>query len=165
MGQGQFGPHRLQTPLLILVSPYAFTRFREMPPLSRQSTIFLQSKLTEELNSELFWIDGGIPSAFHEETIRLFEGAATPLECSPAPSTEHLLPLFDDDHLGPPSTASGDAERVNFADFTLYPWPMSFGNQPDDLYAAFSLSGPSLSIMMTDCTFIPHHVALAIPIK
>jgi hypothetical protein len=104
MGQGQFGPHRLQTssshPRLLI----RFCRFREMSPLSRQSTIFLQSKLTEELNSELFWIDGAVPSAFHEETIRMFEGAATPLEGSPAPPpsiscrcpttiTSALLPL------------------------------------------------------------------------
>jgi hypothetical protein len=141
-----------------------FTRLREMPPLSRQSTVFLQSKLTEELNSELFWIDGVIASAFHNETIRLFEDTVTPLEGSPAPAPEHLLPLFDDDHLGPPSTTPGDAGRVNFVNFPSDVWPVSFGNQPDDLYATFPLS-PSLSIITTDCTFILHHVASIIPIR
>ena len=132
-----------------------------MSPLCGQPTVFLQSKLTEELNSESLWIDGVISSAFHEETFSLFEGAATPLEGSPVPPTAHLLPLFDDDHLGPPS---GDAERVNFADFALYAGAMPFGDQPDDLYATFSLS-PSLSITMTDCTSIPHRAALTIHIR
>ena len=86
-----------------------------MSLLRRQSTIFLQAKLTEELNSEPFWTDEVISSAFHEETLRLFEGAAVSLEGSPAPPTEHLLPLFDDDHLGPLSATSEDAERVGFA--------------------------------------------------
>ena len=160
MGQGQFGPHHLQTPLLIFISSYAFTRLREMSPLCRQSTVFLQSKLTEEPNSESLWIDRVVSSAFHEDIFSLPEGAATSLEGSPVPPTAHLLPLFDD-HLGPPS---GDAERVNFAGFTLYAWDMPFGNQPDDLYATFSLS-TSLSITMTDCTFIPHRAALTIHIR
>jgi hypothetical protein len=134
-----------------------------MSPLSRQSTIFLQSKLTEELNSELFWIDGAIASAFYED-IRLFEGVAMPLEGSPVPAPEHLLPLFDDDLLGPLSATPGDAGRVNFVDFTSNALPMPLGNQPGGLYATLSLS-PSLSIMTTDCTFIPHRVASTMPIR
>ena len=161
MGQGQFCPHHPQTPLLIFISSYAFARFREMSPLYRQSTVFAQPKLTEQPNSESFWIDGAISSALHEDTFCLPEGAAMPLvEGSPVPPTVHLLPLFGDDHLGPPS---GDAERVNFTEFTLPVWAMPFGNQSNDLYATFSLS-PLLSIMMTDYTFILHHVAFTIHI-
>jgi len=161
MGQGQFCPHHLQTPLLIFISSYAFTRFREMSPLYRHSTIFLPSKSTEEPNSESFWFDGAISSALHEGTFCLPEGAAMPLEGPPVPPTVHLLPLSGDDHLGPPS---GDPERVNFAGFTPYAWAMPFGNQPDDLYATFSLS-LSLSTMTADYTFIPHRIAFSIHIR
>lgn len=150
MGQGKFGPHRLQTPLLILFSSYAFSCFREMSPLRRQSTTFLQSSLTEELNSESFWTDGVVHSALYEDTLRLLEGAATPLEGSPALPTNHLLPSFDDDQLGPPSASSPNVERVNVVDFTSDVCPMPFGVRPDDLYATFSLS-PSLSTITTDC--------------
>jgi len=125
-----------------------------MSPLRRESTIFLLSRLTEELNSESFWIDRTIDSAFHEETFRLLEGAATPLEGLPTLPTNHLLPSFDDDHLGPPSASPPDAERVNFVDFTSDVCPMPFGFQPGDLYATFSLS-PSLLIITTDCTLPP----------
>jgi len=161
MGQGQFGPHHLQPPLLIFISSYAFARFREMSPVYRQSTVFVQPRLTEEPNSESFWVDGAISSALREYIFCLPEGAAIPLEGSPVPPTVHLLPLSGDDYLGPPS---GDAERVNFADFTLPVWAMPFVDQPDDLYATFSLS-PSLSIMMTDCIFISHRVAFTMHIK
>jgi len=96
---------------------------------------FLQPELAEELNSESPWLDGTISSASHEDTFRPFEGAATPLEGSPVTPTIHLLPFFDDDYLGPPS---GDAERVNFVDFTSDAWIMPFGSQFDNPYATFS---------------------------
>lgn len=161
MGQGQFASHRLRTPLLICISSCYFTRFREMSPLSEQFADFLQPEFAEEFNSESPWLAGTISSASHEDTFRSFEGAATPLEGSPVPPTVHLLSWFDDDYLGP---SSGDAERVNFADFTLDTWVMPFGTQSDDPYATFSLS-LSLSIMMTDRTFILDRVALAIAIR
>ena len=161
MGQGQFASHRLQTPLLIFISSCSFTRFREMSPLSKQFTDFLQPELAEELNSESPWLGGTISSTSHEDSFRSLEGAATPLEGSPIPPSVHLLPWFDDDYLGPPS---GDAERVNFADFTLDAWVMPFGTQSDNPYATFSLS-PSLSIMMTDRAFILDRVALTIAIR
>ena len=110
-----------------------------MPPLSRQTTIFLQSKLTEELNSELFWTDGVVSSAFREETLRLFEGSATPLEASPTLPISHLLSLSDDEYLGPHSVASDDAERVNFVGFTSDACTMPYVDQPDELYATFTL--------------------------
>jgi len=135
-----------------------------MSPLRRQSTIFLQSKFTKDLNPEPFWTDGTISSPFHEETPRLFEGATMPLEGSPVLPTKHLLPPSADDHFGPPSAAAGDVERVSFADFTLDTCVIPFGNQPVDLYATFSLSS-SLSVMTTDYTFIPHRVALTIYIS
>ena len=125
-----------------------------MSPLRRQSTIFLPSKLTPEelaLNSEHFWIDGAITSALCEDAFRLFEGAATPVEGSPSATTDHLLPSFDDDHLDPPSAPSGDDECVGIVDFAPDSYPIPFGNQPDDLYATFSLF-PSALRMMTDCT-------------
>jgi len=159
MGQGQFGPHRLQTPLLIFISSCSFACLRNMSPLGTQSAAFPQSTLAEDLNSEFPWLDGTIRSIFHEDFFRLFEDAATPLEGSPVPPTTHPLPLSDDDHLGPPS---GDAERVDFADFALDAWAMPFGDQLDDPYATFSLSPLP---MITDCTFILHRVASTIPIK
>ena len=137
LGQGEFGLHCLQSPLLILSSSYTPPPLCTMSPLLRQPTIFLQSKLTEELNSEPFWIDGLISSVFHEDSFRSLEGAATPLEGSP---TLHLLPSFEDDNLGPPSLSSGGAERVNFVGFNSDPCPMPFGIKPDDLYVTFSLS-------------------------
>lgn len=122
-----------------------------MSPLLRQSTIFLQSELTEELNSDPFWIDGAISSAFHEDTFRLLEGAATPLEGSPALSTANLLPSFENDNLGPPSASCGGSERVNFVEFTSDTCPIPFGIQPDDLYVTFSLC-LLRSIMTTNCS-------------
>ena len=134
-----------------------FLPFFEMSPLRRQSTIFLQSKLTEELNSEHFWIDGTVVSALCNDAFQLFEGAVAPVEDSPS-TTDHPLLSFDDDHLDPPSVSSGDDEYVGFMNFTPDPHPIPFGNQPDDLYATFSLF-LSVLRMMTDCT-PPHRVAL-----
>ena len=134
-----------------------------MSPLRRQSTIFLQSKLTEELNSESPWIDGVVYSAFQEDPFRTLEGAAAPLEAPPALPTDHPLLSFDDDHFGPPSATSGDAERVGFADFTPDACNMVYSNQPDDLYATFSLS-LSLSTIMTDCLTIASTTSTRPPI-
>ena len=122
-----------------------------MSPLCRQSTLFFQSKLTEEPNSELFLTDSAISSVLHEEIPRLFEGAAMPLESSLTVSTGYLLPSFDDEHLGPPSAPSEDADRANFLNFTYDACTMPFTAQPDDPYATFSLP-PSPSIMTADCT-------------
>ena len=127
-----------------------------MSPLHRQSTIFLQSELTEELNSGPSWLNGDICSAFREVTSPLLEDVATSFEGSPAPSIAYLFPSFDDDHLGPPA-ASEDVERVGFVTFPPDACPIPFGNQPDDLYATLSLS-PSLSIITIDpslCSFDP----------
>ena len=121
-----------------------------MSPLRWQSTIFLQSTFPEGPNSESLWIDGVIDSAFREDTPRLFERAATPVEAPPALPTDYLLP-FDDDHLGPPPPSFGDVERVDFSDFAPNAYNMPFGVQPDDLYAIFP-SYPSLSVTTTDCT-------------
>ena len=110
-----------------------------MSPLRRQSTAVFQSKLTEELNSDSLWTGGTTASPLHDETFHLLEGAATPLEGSPALPTDHLLLSFDDDHFGPPSASPGDAERVDLVEFNMDAYTMSFGNQPDDLYATFSL--------------------------
>ena len=128
MGQGQFGPHHLQTPPLILSSAYALTFIHKMSPFRRQSAISLQSTLTEVLISELFSIDGIVSSAFQEETFG-----------PPAFPTHHLLPSFEDDHLGPPPTQSGDGERVNFLDFAANICDLSFGARPEDMYAIFPL--------------------------
>ena len=153
-------PNSSSHPLLLI----RLSRFRPMSPLRRQSTVFLQSISTKDLNSEAFWIDGVISSAFHEETLGFFGGVTASLDGSPAFPTDYPLPSFDDDHFGPPSAAAGDVERVSFADFTLNTYAIPFDNQPVDLYATFSLS-PSLSVMTTDCTFIPHRVALTIHIS
>jgi hypothetical protein len=99
-----------------------------------------------------------VVSAFHEETSRLFERAATPVEAPPALPTHCLLPY---DHLGPPSPSSGDVERVDFSDFAPNAYNMPFGVQPDDLYAIFPLY-PSLSVMTTDCT-LPGHLLRDVP--
>ena len=124
-----------------------------MYPLTTQSTIFLQSTLTEEPNSDPFWFGGDVSPAFREETPRLFEGPATSLEGSPAVPTNQPLPLSDVDRLGLlPSTASEEHERVNFVDFTSDAYTMSFLNQSDDLYASFSDLSSSLSTTVTDCT-------------
>jgi hypothetical protein len=121
-----------------------------MSPLRQQSTVFVPSTFPEGLNSEPFWIDGAVVSAFHEETSRLFERAATPIEAPPALPTDCLLP-FDDDHLGPPPPSFGDVGRVDFSDFAPTAYNRPFGIQPDDLYAIFPFY-PSLSVMTTDCT-------------
>ena len=158
MGQGQFGSHHPQTPLLILFSSYAFAPFREMSSLSRQPTIFLQSELTEDLISEPFWIDSVINSALHQDTSHLFEGVTATLDCSPAFPTDHLLPSFEDDHLGPPPATSDGAEPVRSMDFPVSGYNVPFSVQPGDLYAVFSLY-PIPPITTTNCTPIPHHVA------
>jgi len=122
-----------------LFSSPALLLFCQMSPLRRQSTIFLQAKLTEEFTPESPWTDGVISASFHNEPFSLLEGTAGPLDAPPMPTTDHLLLSYDDD-IGPPSATSGDAERVNFADFTMDASNMSYGDQPDDLYATFSLS-------------------------
>jgi len=153
-------PNSSSHPLLLI----RFYPFLSMSPLRRQSTVFLQSNLTKDPNSEAFWIDGVISSALHEETLGFFGGVTTSLDGSSPLPTDHPLPSFDDDHFGPPSAAAGDVERVSFADFTLNTYAIPFGNQPVDLYATFSLSS-LLSVMTTDYTFIPHRVALTIHIS
>ena len=136
MVQGQFGPHHPQTPLLILFSSYAFVPFREMPPLSRHPTISLQSELTVEFNSEPFWIDGFTSSALHKDALHMFEDVTTTFDCPPAFPAEHLLPSFEDDHLGPPPATS---EPVNSMDFTIDGYNVSFSIQPGDPCVLFSL--------------------------
>jgi hypothetical protein len=61
-----------------------------MSPLCEQSTIFLQSELTEDFNSELFWVDGTIDYDLNEDMCRLFEGITTTLDGPPI-----LLPSFE----------------------------------------------------------------------
>ena len=134
MGQGTFGPHRLQSPLLTLFSSYTFACLRRMSPLCPQSNTFL---LSGELNSDPFWVDGATCSTLREETGYLFEGSPTTFDGSAVQSTHHLFPLFDDGHLGPPLT-SGGAERVDDADFTLFAPSASLDVQHDDLYARLS---------------------------
>ena len=107
MGQGQFGPHRLQSPLLILFSSYAFAPFREMSSLFAQSTIV---PLTEELNSELFWFGGTIGAGLCEETFRSFGDAAMTFDGLPAFSAGRL-PSFKDDYLSPPPPQSTNRTR------------------------------------------------------
>ena len=148
MVQGQFGSHHPETPLLILFSSYAFVPFREMSSLSRHPTSYPQSELTEELNSEPFWIDSFINSALHEDAPHLFEGITTTLDCPPTFPTDHLLPSFEDDHLGPPPATSGDAEPVNLMDFVVNGYNVPFSIQPEDLYAGFSLSHRSQKLTL-----------------
>ena len=107
-----------------------------MSPLSRQPTIFL----TGEPNSDPFWIDRAACSAFHEETLRLFEGVTTSLERSAPLPTDHPLPLLDDDIPGLPPAFSGGTEGADGVPFTFAPSTMSFGVQPDDQYVTFCSS-------------------------
>jgi hypothetical protein len=137
MGKGQFCPHHPQSPLLILFSSYAFV---PMSPLCGQSTIFLQSELTEEFNSELFWIDGIVGSAFNEDALRSFEGVTTTLDSPPALPNVHLLPSFEDDYLGSPPAQSGDGEHIDMAGFTANVSNLSLHAGSDDLYVISSLS-------------------------
>lgn len=129
----------LIVPNLLFSSP-ALLFFSQMAPLRRQSTIFLHAKLTEELNSDAPWIDEVISSAFSDVPYGMLEGTAAPPEAPPVLTTDLTLLAYDDDNFGPPSATSGDAERVNFTDFTMDASNMSYGDQPDDLYATFSLS-------------------------
>jgi hypothetical protein len=133
-----------------------------MSPLSRQSTIFLQSKLTEEPNSDPFWIDSIVSSSLHGETFSWSEGITTTLDCPPASPTDHLLPSFEDDHLGPPPATSDVVEHVSLLDFTANGYNVPFNIQPEDLYAVFSLHPTSL-IKTTDYTTFSHHVAWTPP--
>ena len=107
-----------------------------MSPLSRQPTIFL----TGEPNSDPFWVDRAACSAFHEETIRLFEGVTTSLERSTPLPTDHPFPPPDDDNSCPPPPFSGGAEGADGGFFTFAPSTMSFGVQPDDQYVTFCSS-------------------------
>ena len=107
-----------------------------MSPSSRQSTIFL----TGEPNSDPFWIDGAACSAFHEETLRLFEGVTMSLERSAPLPTDHPLPSLDYDTPCPPPAFSGGAECADGVSFTFSPSTMSFGVQTDDLYVTFCSS-------------------------
>ena len=81
-----------------------------------------------------------------------------PLDAPPALPTDPSLPSFQDDHLGPPSTTFEGFDRVNFVNFDLDAYSTSFGVQPDDLYAIFSLFTSSF-IAATDHTSVPHHLA------
>lgn len=119
-----------------------------MSSFHRQSVISLQSKLTEELISEPFSIDGAIGFAFHEDIFHLFEGAAATIDGPPALPTDHLLPSFEGDHLGPPSIQSEDGECINFVDFTTSVCNIPLHVRPEDLYAIFSL--PDLPIHHED---------------
>ena len=108
-----------------------------MSPLFSQPTIFPQSELTEELNSEPFWFDRVVSSAFDEGTLGLFGGAATTLDGLP---TDQFLSPFESDHFGPSSAQSGDGERINFADLTVGMSHVPFDVRPEDLYVSFFLS-------------------------
>ena len=112
----------------------------EMPLSRSESTIFLHAKLTEQYISEAPWIDAVISSAFHTDPFRTPEGAATPVDDPSTHTTAYPLLPLDDGPFDPPSATSGDAERVNFADYAMDASNMSYCNQPDDLYATFSLS-------------------------
>ena len=140
MGKGQFGPRRLLSPLLIPFSPHAFTPLRQMSPLFSQSPIFLQSKLAEDPNSELLWINGIVDSAFHEHAFHSVEAAATTLDDPHAPLINHLLPSFGDDHLGLSSNRSGDGELVDFAGFTANVSNLTLSAEPEDLCVILSLA-------------------------
>lgn len=98
------------------------------------------------LNSDPFWVDGSVSSAFHEETLSLFEGVATSLEPSAPLSVDHPLPLFNDDYPSPPST-SGGAERVDCVPFNFASSTMSFCVRPVDMYvtsSSYCRYGPQL---------------------
>ena len=90
-----------------------------MSPLGRQSAIFLHAKLSEELSSESPWTDGLVPLAFHDDAFHTLDGTPTTLDTSQIVPTDRLLPSFEDDHLGVPSTSSGGPERVDFTDPAL----------------------------------------------
>lgn len=107
-----------------------------MSPLSRQSTLFLQSRLTEEFHSEFLWADDSATSVFHGGTSQFFGGALTALDDPPALPTINLLSSFEDDRLGPSSVSPEDLERIN--DVTNG-HNVPFGIRPEDLYVTFSL--------------------------
>lgn len=112
-----------------------------MSLLCGQSDIFPQ---TDELNSELFWVDGPAGSALLEETLRFFEGGAATLGSPSAFLTNHL-PSFEDDHLRPP------LEHVDFPDFGLNACNMPPSVLPENLYAIFSSFTHPL-VSTTDCS-------------
>ena len=124
-----------------------------MSPFTRQPTIFLRSPLTEEFPSEPFWIDGAISSAFREVTLDSPEGSTTSLDGS----TDHLLPLFEDDCFGQLTAPSGHSERVNCVDSTMDWYSVPSDVQLGDLYVTFSLSLSPL-IILTGHAPIHHHV-------
>ena len=152
MGQGQLCPRRLQSSLLILFSPHPFTSLCQMSPFQSQSTIFLPSELTRELNSELLWIDGVIDSAFHEDTFRLLEGVTTTLDHPPILPNAHLLPSFEDYPLGPHLARSGDGEHDEFADFTTNLSGLSLSPRSNDPYVIVPLYPTHHSRLLTAVT-------------
>ena len=105
-----------------------------MSPLFRQSIIFPQPGLTQELNSEPFWFDRVVRSAFDEGTLGLFGGAATTLDGLP---TDQFLSPFESDHFGLPFAQSGDGERIDFGDVTVGMSNVPFDFRPEDLYVTF----------------------------
>ena len=120
-----------------------------MSPLSRQSTIFLPPSWTGETNSDPFWIDGVVSTAFYEESLRFFEGIATSLE-GPVPLyTDHPLLSLDGDNLPPPPAFFGGIEGIDAISFAFAPSTMSSGAQPDELYVAFSSSCRYRSQLLT----------------
>jgi hypothetical protein len=136
MGQGQFGPHNSQSPLLTLFASHTFTSFREMSPLSRYSTLFPE---TDELESEFLWTDDVMGSVFCEETLRSLEEPVTTPDL-PFPSlNDNLPPSLEVYHPDPPLFQSGDDERVESIG-NVCSMPLSIS--PEDLYAIHCVSVP-----------------------
>ena len=115
-----------------------------MSPFSRQSTLFLQSRLTEEFHSESLWTDDSTSSAFREGTSHFFGGTSTTFDDPPAFSTINLLPSFEDDRLGPLSAPSEDLDHTNYVGATNG-YNVPFSIQPEDLYVTSALSLYSLT--------------------
>jgi hypothetical protein len=106
-----------------------------MSSFPTQSTIFLPSTSTVEVNSDPFWIDSSLSSSFLLETLGLFEGAATNFDSPSASHTDNLLPPFEVENFGQLPAHSGDGDRFDFADFTGDMYDALSNVQPEDLYA------------------------------
>ena len=127
-----------------------FCSYLIMAPLRRESVIFLQSRLTEELTSDVFWTESTVASAFHEDTLRLFGDIATILNYPLTFPTDCLLPSFEGDNLGQPCSRSGEESRSP-TDVAVNALGVPLDFQSEYLYDILP-SSTHLSITLADCS-------------
>ena len=98
-----------------------------MSSSQRQSSIFLQSVLTEELSPESICINAATASAPHDDPLHLFEGPTATFDALKASSINPFLPFFENDYFG--------TLMDNGHDLATNVCAVPYDIGPDDLYA------------------------------